>query len=208
MSAMEDRILELTGIKPQGKKKRQTYLLEIRTFFDDPEKMTDDLFKQLCEEIPQLDGWWAEVLASNKRGEAVPEFPDVVVEAEAKTAKKEAEEPTVAEDKPEAAEPAVNYEEDMSTSTRKATKGGKSSTRKPSTKARSTTARKGTKSEIDRAAKITLLAKDNPKRKNSGAAKRFGYYKTGMTVEQFLEKGGTLGDVKWDRDHEFIKLSG
>jgi len=48
---------------------------------------------------------------------------------------------------------------------------------------------------------------ENPKRKGSKAAKRFALYKNGMTVLQYLQAGGTRGDVNWDSQHEHIKLT-
>jgi len=56
-------------------------------------------------------------------------------------------------------------------------------------------------------AKITLLAKENPKREGSASHKRFGLYKTGMTVGEFISKGGTLADVAWDARKNFISVS-
>lgn len=54
---------------------------------------------------------------------------------------------------------------------------------------------------------IKVLAAENPKRKGSESAKRFAYYKDGMTVGAFVEKGGTLGDVHYDTTHGHIKVS-
>lgn len=58
---------------------------------------------------------------------------------------------------------------------------------------------------FDKEAKITVLVKENPKRKGSLSAKRFSNYKTGMTVAEAIEKG--LGpDLAWDISHGFIKV--
>jgi hypothetical protein len=55
--------------------------------------------------------------------------------------------------------------------------------------------------------KITVLAKDNPRRgKRTG--KVFGYYKTGMTVEQFLAKPDALMvDLVADVERGHIKVA-
>jgi hypothetical protein len=63
--------------------------------------------------------------------------------------------------------------------------------------------------------KITVLAKDKvPKR--GDAAKRFGLYKDGMTVTEYIElshkntgvsKAGAREDIRWDVVKGFIKLS-
>lgn len=46
----------------------------------------------------------------------------------------------------------------------------------------------------------------NPKRPNSLSFARFAIYSTGITVAEFLERGGRRADLKWDADHEFIRL--
>ena len=54
---------------------------------------------------------------------------------------------------------------------------------------------------------ITILVRDNPKRLGSAARRRFGRYRTGMTVEEFLEAGGLPGDIHYDIGHGFIGVS-
>ena len=54
--------------------------------------------------------------------------------------------------------------------------------------------------------KITLLVEGNPRRKGSATYKIFSYYKDGMTVGQFLEKGGRLVDVAADVQRKHIKV--
>lgn len=46
----------------------------------------------------------------------------------------------------------------------------------------------------------------NPKRPNSLSFARFAIYTTGITVAEFLAKGGRRADLKWDADHEFIRI--
>lgn len=53
---------------------------------------------------------------------------------------------------------------------------------------------------------IRLLVEDNPKRLGSASYRRFSYYEDGITVEQYLERGGKVADLKWDEEHHFIKL--
>lgn len=55
--------------------------------------------------------------------------------------------------------------------------------------------------------KITLLAKENPKRKGTGGHRRFEKYKSGMTVADALKAGLTRPDLLWDSKHGFIKIS-
>jgi hypothetical protein len=55
------------------------------------------------------------------------------------------------------------------------------------------------------ASKIKINVAENPKR--GASAERFALYANGMTVEAYVAKGGTLTDVRWDAEHEFIKLS-
>lgn len=46
----------------------------------------------------------------------------------------------------------------------------------------------------------------NPKRPNSLSFARFAIYTTGITVGEFLARGGRRADLKWDADHDFIRL--
>lgn len=56
-------------------------------------------------------------------------------------------------------------------------------------------------------AKITVLAKANPKRKGSKAEKQFNLYKSGQTVEQALKAGVPWRDIRWDSEQKFIKVA-
>ena len=67
----------------------------------------------------------------------------------------------------------------------------------------------GRKSNIDPAAKLTLLVKDNPKREGSAGHERFqaGYIDSkAKTVQAALDAGVTLADIAYDVKKEFIKL--
>ena len=55
--------------------------------------------------------------------------------------------------------------------------------------------------------KITVVAKENPKREGTAAHDIFSLYKTGQTVEQFLEAGGTVVALDYDSKKGFIKLA-
>lgn len=46
----------------------------------------------------------------------------------------------------------------------------------------------------------------NPKRVGSLSFSRFAIYTTGITVAEFLAKGGRRADLKWDADHDFIRI--
>lgn len=59
----------------------------------------------------------------------------------------------------------------------------------------------------DTSKKIKVLVDENPKREGSESAKRFAFYKNGMTIAAALEKGVTVGDIRWDVKHEYIALS-
>ena len=54
---------------------------------------------------------------------------------------------------------------------------------------------------------ITVLVTENPRRPSSQAHRRFDRYKTGMTVEKFLDAGGLLTDIHYDIGHGFIAVS-
>jgi hypothetical protein len=69
--------------------------------------------------------------------------------------------------------------------------------------------------KVSNDATITLLADadgkvygpdHNPKRAGSASAQRFALYKTGMTVAEFMEKGGSRADVTHDMGKNFIKV--
>lgn len=55
--------------------------------------------------------------------------------------------------------------------------------------------------------KITLLSKENPKRKGSNAYKKFELYKKHKTVKAYLEAGGKRSALRYDVKHGYIKLS-
>ena len=60
--------------------------------------------------------------------------------------------------------------------------------------------------------KITLLVKENPKRGES--AKRFGYYRNGMQIEDYVARCVKAGkpsslaraDLRWDTARNFIVI--
>ena len=55
--------------------------------------------------------------------------------------------------------------------------------------------------------KVKLLVDSNPKQIGSKSYKRFNIYYNGITVGEFLDKGGITIDLKWDVEHNFIKIS-
>lgn len=56
--------------------------------------------------------------------------------------------------------------------------------------------------------KITLIEKENPKRKNSKAYKRYELYRKHKDVAAYIEAGGKRSSLRYDSKHGFIKLSG
>lgn len=54
--------------------------------------------------------------------------------------------------------------------------------------------------------KITLVEKTNPKRAGTDAHKRYEYYKTCKTVGEFVKKGGSYADLRWDAEREYITI--
>lgn len=54
---------------------------------------------------------------------------------------------------------------------------------------------------------IRILCEGNPKRRGTAAHDRFAYYRDGMTVAEFLQAGGTRGDLSWDQERCFIRLA-
>ena len=54
--------------------------------------------------------------------------------------------------------------------------------------------------------KIHLLVKENPRRKTAATYKIFAVYRNGMTVGDFIKKGGRMIDVVADVDRKHIKV--
>jgi len=54
--------------------------------------------------------------------------------------------------------------------------------------------------------KVTFTVKGNPKREGSKAHARFAKYMSARTVEEYMELGGTKGDLKYDQEKEFIAV--
>jgi len=73
-------------------------------------------------------------------------------------------------------------------------------------------AKKPAKPAFDPATVITVLSKENPKKRS--AAVRFARYKTGMSVGDYIKACTKAGDteayvnacIRWDSDHGFIRL--
>ncbi len=62
---------------------------------------------------------------------------------------------------------------------------------------------------ITKDAAIVLVADANPKRPGSSAYDRFeGYFKPMNTVQDALDNGLTMGDIKYDLIHGFIEVDG
>jgi hypothetical protein len=52
------------------------------------------------------------------------------------------------------------------------------------------------------------LVKENPRREGSETFVRFRKYFGAKTVGEYLAKGGTAGDLRWDIRHKYLKVSG
>ena len=65
----------------------------------------------------------------------------------------------------------------------------------------------GSSSGISETSKITLLVKANPRREGTKAHKRFALYKTGMTVGDYLKKGGSRGSLRKDLKLKRVKVT-
>ena len=55
-------------------------------------------------------------------------------------------------------------------------------------------------------ARIRVLVSENPKRPGTASYDRFNLYNSSETVGQFLENGGTKGDLDWDTKKGFIVI--
>lgn len=48
--------------------------------------------------------------------------------------------------------------------------------------------------------------KNNPKREGARCFEQFALYEEGMTIAEFLEKGGSRASVNWDVDKGYITV--
>lgn len=78
------------------------------------------------------------------------------------------------------------------------------STKKAAPEAATEKSGPGRKSMFNDGMKITVLAKENPKR--AGAAARFALYKNGLTIGEYVAAGGTLADIRWDTKMNYISV--
>ena len=65
--------------------------------------------------------------------------------------------------------------------------------------------------DITKEAGVTVIATENPKREESQAWERFqGYFglEVGSTVQDALDAGLTMGDIKYDFIHGYIGVDG
>lgn len=64
----------------------------------------------------------------------------------------------------------------------------------------------GRKGRYDESMKISVLVKDNPKREGTEAYDIFELLKKSKTVGDFFAKGGTSANLRWNENHEYIKV--
>ncbi len=55
-------------------------------------------------------------------------------------------------------------------------------------------------------AKLTVLVEDNPKKEGSATRERFEHYFGSKTVGEYLEKGGTYGDIAYDIPRGYVAI--
>jgi hypothetical protein len=55
--------------------------------------------------------------------------------------------------------------------------------------------------------KISVLVEKNPKRENTKAHEMFALYAKSKTVGDFIKHGGSRGDLSWDANRKFIKIT-
>ena len=56
-------------------------------------------------------------------------------------------------------------------------------------------------------ATIIVIAHENPKQPGSRSRTRFGLYRSGMTVQEFLNVGGLIADIYFDISRAYIAVS-
>jgi len=55
--------------------------------------------------------------------------------------------------------------------------------------------------------KITRLVRENPRRSGTHGHASFALIKSGMSVDKYLELGGRMNDLRWDIEHEYVKVA-
>jgi hypothetical protein len=88
----------------------------------------------------------------------------------------------------------------------KATKAPFKADKPNSKKTAEPTAEKAPRGRQHTSKTIKLLAAENPKRKGTESYTRFELYRTCKTTADFLAKGGTAGDLRYDAERGFISL--
>jgi hypothetical protein len=89
------------------------------------------------------------------------------------------------------------------TAVKPAAKAAPKAAAKPAAKAAPTAKKDG---EFEKQ-KIVLVQKENPKRTGTDAHKRYEFYKSCKTVGEFLKKGGTALDIRYDKKNGYIRLA-
>ena|SRR3990167_5589071 len=83
----------------------------------------------------------------------------------------------------------------------------KSKGKKQKAKAKVAKGKPGRKPKISDDAKITVLAKKNPRREGSKAFKRFTLFRTGMKVGDYIKKGGKRSFLRASLRRKHISVS-
>lgn len=163
-------------------------------------KVTDDEWKSLHK---QTQLWVNNALGELEKAEDEKRDPVISMPTDKKGGDGEA-----------ASEPTTSTKETSPVSTpakkaarKTAAKGGaakKTAAKKTKT---ATGEGRGRKGAFKLDAKITLLAKENPKRASSKAHKIFAKYQSGMTVEAAIKAGIPWRDLRWDSEHKHIRIA-
>ena len=140
---------------------------------------------------------WSEE-ANRKRAEKMAKGEDVKEEKAKKAAKEEPKKKVKENEKAKVKEKPTKAtkEKEVKKSAKKEKKGAKKEKKERKSRGPSI---------ID--GKITILVKENPKRKGTNAYKKFELYKKHKSIAQYLEAGGKRSSLRYDEKHEYIKLS-
>lgn len=67
---------------------------------------------------------------------------------------------------------------------------------------------KKARTHISRESTIHRLVKGNPRKEGTHGFNSFAIITDGMSVREYLEKGGRLNDLAWDLAHAYVELKG
>lgn len=202
MSTVKEQVLALTKLKPKdGESSHDFTMRAVKKLHGS----SDEEWEKISDPV---QAWVNDTMLADEKDAELDllEVPEVEAASEA-----EPESETATEESEAEAEGAEEKEQEKVVESKsvKKSNGKKPAKVKVEKKvsAKKSGETRGRKGTFPLDAKIKVLAKENPKRSGSAAAKRFSKYADGKTVAELLKAGVQWGDLRWDSTHEHIRIS-